>query len=176
MTVGSVETAPVLVLGLGNRLLSDDGVGPLLVDAMSGEGEAAAGVEFVDGGTQGLMLLSRIGGRTALLILDAVALGAPPGTVHVLDGPAVLESGSAAGTAHEANAGELLRAAALLGELPPRVAVVGIEPAELRTGVGLSEAVTGALPAALQTIREVLRDMLWNQEEKICVSQCQVGL
>ncbi len=172
MTVGSVETARVLVLGLGNRLLSDDGVGPVLVDTLAAEGEAAAEVELVDGGTQGLMLLSRIAGRRALLILDAVALGAAPGTVHVLDGPAVLASGGASSTAHEANAGELLRAAALLGDLPARVTVVGIEPAELRTGMDLSEAVTRALPAALQTIRDVLRDMLAAQEG-ICVSPCQ---
>jgi hydrogenase maturation protease len=114
-------------------------------------------VEFVDGGTQGQALLAWLEGRRALLILDAVALGATPGTVHVLEGDRVGECMPGGQmTAHGGNAGDLLRVAALLGETPGALAIVGIEPAVVRTGEGLSEAVTAALPEAVERAAEIL--------------------
>ena len=75
--------APILVLGIGNTLLMDDGVGVLLVEEFRCLSSLPADeVEFLDGGTQGLALLGRMAGRRALVILDAVNLGATPGTVH----------------------------------------------------------------------------------------------
>jgi hydrogenase maturation protease len=148
MTTGLTD---ILVLGLGNLLLSDDGLGLRLLEALPAEGAAA---EFLDGGTQGLALLSYLAHRRALIILDAVALGAPPGTVHVLQGDAI--SAHHAVTAHGSNALELLAAARLLGDLPPSVTIIGIEPACIRTGIGLSAAVEAALPEALARARAVL--------------------
>ncbi len=159
MTSGSVD---VLVLGLGNPLLGDDGAGLRLLAALEREAAAWGGrVEFVDGGTQGLMLLERIAGRRALLILDAVSLGAQPGTVHVLRGREALGIGAHHGaTAHEGNAEELLGAAVLLGECPEWVYVVGIEPARIRTGIGVSETVEGAMGAALEAARGIVGEAL----------------
>lgn len=159
MTSGSVE---LLVLGLGNPLLGDDGAGLLLLSELQRDASGWAGrVEFLDGGTQGLMLLGRVSGHSALLILDAVALGSAPGTVHVLRGWAALGLGSHhAQSAHEGNAAELLAAATLLGECPERICVVGIEPANLRSGIVLSEAVQAALPKAVRMAREVVEEVL----------------
>ena len=72
--------APILVLGLGNMLLHDDGVGPALLAKMSeDQSRWRDEVEFLDGGTQGLALLGRLSGRRALVIVDAVRRGdAPP--------------------------------------------------------------------------------------------------
>src|SRR5450756_627755 len=98
MTAGSVDTwpdpkgvprAPILVLGLGNLLLSDDAAGLQLHAALLAERGATDQVEFVDGGTQGLALLHYLANRRAVLVLDAVGLGAEPGSVHVLRGPAI---------------------------------------------------------------------------------------
>ena len=94
MTAGSAKVspadretrAPVLVLGLGNLLLQDDGVGLKLLEAVSDSEPFGEEVEFVDGGTQGLALLGYLGGRKLTLILDAVGLGQAPGTVHMLRG------------------------------------------------------------------------------------------
>src|ERR1039457_4189410 len=90
MTVGSVDVAParapVLVLGLGNLLLSDDAAGLHLEAALQAERGDSPQVEFVDGGTQGLALLDYLSNRRAVLVLDAVGLGAEPGSVHVLRG------------------------------------------------------------------------------------------
>jgi hydrogenase maturation protease len=146
---------PVLVLGVGNALLRDDGVGLRLLSDLSREWHTWDGeIEFLDGGTQGLALLDRIAGRRALLILDAVKLGAAPGAVHVLRG---WRNGAArSSTAHESNVSELLAVATLLGECPEQVAIVGIEPDRIATGMELSEVVVKALPAAVEAARGLL--------------------
>jgi len=141
---------PVLVLGLGNVLLGDDGVGPTLLREVQGLYAGVQAVECVDGGTQGLALLGYLAGREALIILDAFVGGRNAGAVSVLEGTEVLGIGvTRSTTAHEGNAGELLAAAQLLNELPARVFLVGVEPERVRTELGLSEPVTSALPAAL---------------------------
>ncbi len=149
---------PLLVLAVGNQLLSDDGVGLALLDELSRDAASSHGVEFVDGGTLGLTLLARLSGREAVIVLDAIALGDAPGTLHVLRFP-FSSSAARSTTAHEANALELLRFAALLGELPASVWIAGIEPERLSTGIGLSEAVSAAVPEAVQTIRRLISEL-----------------
>jgi hydrogenase maturation protease len=151
---------PILVLGLGNVLLQDDGVGPALLGLLETLHGKDDRVEFVDGGTQGLALLGYLSERQAVLILDAVALGAEPGSVHVREDTEVLNLGTArASTAHEGNAGELLRVAVLLGDLPDHVVLVGVEPKTIRTGVGLSSDVKASLPIALSEARARLQQI-----------------
>ena len=149
-----------MVLALGNTLLGDDGVGVAILHSLEGEAAEWDGeVEFVDGGTQGLALLGVLSGRRAAVILDAVALGAAPGTVHVLSAEeAALVRSRRSSTAHEGNAGELLATARLLGDLPKRTTIVGIEPEEVRTGVGLTDEVARAVPEAVACARRVLEE------------------
>jgi hydrogenase maturation protease len=156
MTPGSVER-PVLVLGVGNALLGDDGAGLLLLAELERDAEKWGDqVEFLDGGTQGLALLDRIASRRALLVLDAVALGAEPGTVHILRG--WKHAGARASTAHESNVAELLQASTLLGECPEEVTVIGIEPARIETGMGVSGAVAKGVGEAVETARRELAE------------------
>ena len=154
---GSIDggPAPLLVLGVGNLLLCDDGVGLELARRLEGEIASAGEVEFVDGGTQGLALLPFLEGRRALLVLDAVSRGSPPGTVHVLDDPATGRTGPSLAP-HGGNASDLLDAARLIGALPARVAVVGVEPAVVHTGTELSPEVRAALPEALAAAHRTL--------------------
>ena len=161
--------APVLVLGLGNRLLGDDGLGPELAELLERECRADPRVEFLDGGTQGLALLGYLEGRAALLVLDAAAFGAAPGTVHTVADPLAVRMARGHG-AHEGNAGELLAAALLLGTLPPAVVLVGVEPGELETRIGLSPAVRAALPRALASARSRLEALLQGTEVAPCTS------
>lgn len=148
---GSVAArAPILVLGLGNILLGDDGVGPALLEQLANSENCWEGhVEFLDGGTQGLALLGHLSARRTLIIIDAVKNGASPGTVsrHTLKELRELSPGRAS-SGHESNAGELLAAAQLLDELPHRLFVVGIEPEKCTTGIGLSASVSRALQEA----------------------------
>ena len=161
MTAGSVELpAPTLVLGLGNLLLTDDGVGLRLLEDLRRESGETAAVEFVDGGTQGLALLGYVAHRAGVVILDAISLGAPAGTVHVLGEGELERLRVRRGvTAHEGGALEILAMAHLLGQAPGQVRVVGVEPAQVRTGAGLSAEVEAVLPRALAAARQALAEM-----------------
>ena len=155
----SRQPSPVLVLGLGNLLLGDDGAGLALLEALRRQlGDQGNQVEFLDGGTQGLNLLGCLEGRRTLIILDALALRKKPGSVSVLRADELRELGARrSSTAHEGNAGELLAAAALLGQIPEQVFVVGVEPERLETGVGLSAPVQAAVPEAVARARELIQ-------------------
>lgn len=161
-TNGSAEaTAPVLLLGLGNPLMSDDGAGQELLARLESEAPKwGQNVEFLDGGTQGLALLGRFEGRKAVVFLDAVRFGDKPGAVHSLRGEELVRMGAPGTTAHEGSAPQILAALRLLGEVPQEVAVVGIEPERLATGIGLSAAVQASLPAAANVARRTITKIL----------------
>lgn len=161
-TLGLVK--PLLVLGLGNLLLGDDGFGPHLAARLQGSYSEDPFVEVVDGGTIGLGLLSLFSGRKAIILLDAFHSGLPPGSLSIHRDFLPEEAGSSKGrTAHDGNAASLLAVAALSGDLPPRLALVGVEPFAIETGIGLSAPVQASLPQAeiqaqqlIQSIRALL--------------------
>lgn len=130
--------------------MADDGAGQALLSRLSSQAsEWGPQVEFIDGGTQGLALLGAFEGREAVVFLDAVRLGDKPGAVHVLRGQELTRMGGGrATTAHEGSAPQILAALELLGELPKEIALVGLEPERIRTGIGLSPAVQASLPVA----------------------------
>lgn len=155
------DRAPILVLGLGNTLLGDDGVGPALIEQLLQEDHRWKDqTEFLDGGTQGLALLGHLSGREAIIIVDALLMGAPPGTTRILNASEIFQMGvNRANTPHEGNAGELLAVAKILNELPEQVFVVGVEPQSVATRYGLSEAARNALPIAAKHVRELLAEL-----------------
>jgi hydrogenase maturation protease len=170
MTAGSADfmndaqLKPILVLGLGNVLLGDDGFGPaLLEEIVARSGESSSSVDFVDGGTQGLALLGLIADRRALVILDALDTGEAPGTVSVLTGRTEISGPKECGcSAHECNAVELLSAAALLGDLPERLYVVGVQPESVRTHLGLSAAVRQSMDLAFEKTQQIVDQLVFD--------------
>jgi hydrogenase maturation protease len=162
-------TKPVLVLGLGNLLLSDDAAGLRMLETLEAE-SADSDVEFVDGGTQGITLTGYFADRAAVLVLDAIGLGAEVGTVHVLRGDDIAKLRARRATnAHEGNGLGLIETACLLGYLPPMLAVVGVEPANVRTGIGISPEVERGIHAALIEARSILKEVLANtSKEPVC--------
>lgn len=156
------QTAPVLLLALGNPLMADDGAGQELLARLSPYSSEWDGqVEFIDGGTQGLALLGIFDGRKAVVFLDAVRLGDKPGAVHVLSGEEVIRMGRrAAATAHEGSAPQILAALQLLGEKPPEIILIGVEPEKIQTGIGLSPSVQAGLGTAASAARRAVTRIL----------------
>ena len=157
----SSDAAPaasgVLVLGVGNPIMGDDGVGQRLLEALAARVPALEGVEFLDAGTLGLMLLPRVERCRALLALDAAQLAAAPGEVRVLEGDAFDDFlKTARSSVHELGLRDLVDAARLTGSLPRRRALVGVQPAQIGWGTSLSPAVEAAVPAAVEAARQVL--------------------
>lgn len=167
----SESIPPILVLGLGNILLADDGVGPALVGLVHQKYVSVREVECIDGGTQGMALLGYLTGRSALIILDAFSNGKEPGEITTLNKQEILSFAvNRATTGHEGNAGELLAAAHLLGELPELVFLVGVQPDNIRTELGLSDKVSAALPSACACVCEIVGHALADLPSKSCAN------
>ena len=136
--------AAYLVLGLGNELFTDEGVGVAAARRLARL--ALPGVEVLDGGTLGLALLPELVGRDGLLLLDAlVQPGGRPGQVAVLEGAELPGAHALLTSAHQLGVIDALAAAELAGQAPRRVAAVGMVPASLETGYGLTPLATASL-------------------------------
>lgn len=145
------------MLGVGNTLMRDDGVGVRLMEALSATRPLLPGVEYLDAGTLSFMLLPRIEDCDALLVLDAAHLGTHAGDIRSLEGIAMDEFlRSARCSVHEVGVRDLLDVARLTGHLPDRRAFVGVQPLETGWGDSLSNPVATALPAAVDLARAVL--------------------
>lgn len=145
---------PLTVLGLGNTFLRDDGVGVRVVQALELLAQRdptllPAETRLVDGGILDFELLRVVDGARALLLVDGVDLGWPPGTVDVLRGDAILAAGRRVGASPAGSVGELVAVARLMGWLPGHVSLLGIQVGEVVFGPGLTPTVEAALPRAL---------------------------
>lgn len=151
------DRAPVLVLGIGNELFTDEGLGVVAARRIAELG--LEGVDVVDGGTLGVGLLPEIVDRRALLVLDAmVADQAEPGDLLVLRGEEVPGADLLMVSAHQIGIAQALAAADLAGCRPPLLAAIGMVPADLSTGYGLSEPTAARLDRLVERALDVLTE------------------
>jgi len=147
----------VLVLGIGNILLQDEGAGVRALEAFEDRYSVPEGVELLDGGTSGLQLLQELDGRDALIVLDVVRSGRPPGSLTRLAGdevPAFLRQKI---SPHQLGLADLLATARLNGSVPERLVLLGIEPKTIDTGLELSAEVKAGLPGLADRLAEELK-------------------
>ncbi len=149
----------VVVLGLGNILLRDEGVGVRAVEALAGRYALPAEVEVVDGGTAGMDLLNTLAGCDHLLICDAVRTGAPPASVVKLVGLEVPALFQTRFSPHQLGLAEVLATLVLTGEAPGAVTLVGIVPVDLELGLDLSPEVAAAVGQAVEWLATELRGL-----------------
>lgn len=161
MTPADAGSGPFrgLVLGVGNLLLQDEGVGVHVARAVARaaetpEGALPAGTRVVDGGTLGLDLLPLIDESDAVVIVDAANLHREPGAVAVLRGDDLASAVAGHLSAHQVGLGDLLAVARLAGSLPEQVALVAIQPADIAPGLELTPAVAATLPSVVEMVRE----------------------
>lgn len=148
----------VLVLGLGNRLLSDDAAGPLTVDRLASVAALGHEVQLRDGGTIGLSLLPEIEEAAAVVAIDAARFGSTPGTVRVFEGAAMdAQLQGRKRSAHEVALADLMAAAALNGRLPAFRALVAVEPGSTQLGLDPSAEVARAIPELCHAVQELLQ-------------------
>jgi hydrogenase maturation protease len=160
----TVSDGPILVLGIGNVLLGDDGIGVHVVGALERLAERGLvrlppDARLVDGGTLGLALLPLVWTARAVVLVDAVELGRAPGAVEVLDGEAL--GGVAARQVAPLPVGvdDIVAAARLTDGAPDAIVLVGVQPGEIAPGIELSRAVRAAVPAAAEAVLGVLRGL-----------------
>ncbi|MDJ0950885.1 MAG: HyaD/HybD family hydrogenase maturation endopeptidase [Alphaproteobacteria bacterium] len=145
-----------LVLGLGNILLSDEGVGVRVVEALAADYRVPDEVEIVDGGTSGMDLMETVAGCDCLIVTDAVNADALPGTVLRFADDAVRAFFQTRLSPHQLGLSDLLAALTLTDEAPRRVILIGVVPADLSLGTELSETVAEARDAAAEMVAREL--------------------
>lgn len=155
----SPRSGPLVILGIGNILLSDDAAGVHAVQLLESDPTLPQGTIVVDGGTGGLSLLPIISDAGALILVDAIDVGAQPGHIQVLAG-ADLHADPARLSVHEVGTSDLLAAARLTGVLPTRTVLVGIQPGSLDTSLELSPAVAAAMGLLVATVRHWCETLL----------------
>ena len=136
----------ILVLGLGNILLSDEGIGVWVAESLRRRFAFPPEVSVLEGGTLGLDLLPRLDGVDRLLVVDAVKVGCAPGELRRFAGDAVPAVLDVKVSPHQVGVQDLLAAARLMGSEPPEVVLWGMEPERLAPGTGFSAPVTASLP------------------------------
>jgi hydrogenase maturation protease len=146
----------LLVLGLGNALLGDDGVGPAAVALLRERYAVPNGVRILDGGTLGLSLLPYLEEADAVVLIDAIAGDGPPGTLICLEGDEVGPAVAMRLSPHQVGVADLLDGARWLDLYPRRVVLLGLVPHSIELAVGLSPDLSRALPRLVaRVIREI---------------------
>lgn len=146
-----------LILGIGNTLLSDEGVGVQMLDYLRRHHPELADIRMLDGGTLSFTLAPYIESAEHLIVLDAAELLAPAGTVQVFTGTDMDHfAGRTKRSVHEVSLGDLLAIAHLTESLPGRRALVAIQPDNTDWGHDLSSPVRRALPAAARRVLTLL--------------------
>ncbi len=135
-----------VLLGVGNLLLSDEGLGVRALELLERSYEFPPGVELIDGGTCGMELLEPLTGVDLLIMLDVIHAGRAPGDLVILRGDEVPARLRHKLSPHQVGLSDVLATLVLTDEAPQQVIVIGIEPESLALGMALSPRVAARLP------------------------------
>ncbi len=136
----------VIVIGLGNTLMSDEGVGVRVVQRLLDFAGRFPLVDFIDAGTGGMSILHLIRGKDKAIFIDCARMGEKPGVIRKFT-PQEIKSTRilAHQSLHEADLIKVIDLAGQLGQCPARIVIFGIEPELIEPGTGLSETLAGKL-------------------------------
>jgi hydrogenase maturation protease len=147
-----------MLIGLGNLILGDEGVGVHAMRRLEAEYCFQPAVELVDGGTSGLDLLPLLKDQRRLLLIDALASDAPPGTIRVIRNREIRTALTEKVSLHHLGIADLLALAELLDYAPPVIALIGIVPERLKMELALSDCLRQRMPEILATAIGVLAE------------------
>jgi hydrogenase maturation protease len=148
----------LLVLGLGNVLCGDDGLGAVAIARIGARYEVPEGVSVLDGGTLGLSLLPYVEDSEKVILVDAINAEAPPGSFVRLEGDEVGPAVAGRLSVHQVGVADLLDAARWRGRLPEELVLLGLVPETLEVGVTRSACVEAGLPGLVdRVVQEVSR-------------------
>ena len=156
-------TKPTIVVGLGNPLMADEGIGVVLIEEMSKL--AAAGklpsddIEYYDGGCGGMYLLHTIAERKKAILVDCCIMGTEPGTLCRFTPDDVNSVKQMAHLSlHEVDILKVIDLAKQIGQCPDEIVIFGIEPVEITNQMHLNEPIQAKIPAYIDAIKaEILK-------------------
>jgi hydrogenase maturation protease len=142
----------IVVIGVGNLLLKDEGLGVHAVQELR-KRSLPCGVEVFDGGVSGVGLLEFFPGARKVVLIDAADMNLPPGTVvRFTPGDLRSRGGTLKFSAHDVSLPEVLELARALGRCPPEVVIIGGQPKEISWGTDLTPEVRASLPKVLEAV------------------------
>ncbi len=142
----------ILILGIGNLLLSDEGVGIHCIQTLQQHYRFPDNVTLLDGGTAGMELLSPIAEADQLIIIDAVKTGQPPGTVVRINNDELPIFFRTKLSPHQLSLSDLLAATYFTGERPDNVTLFGVVPLTLTWGMDLTPKIAAQLPQLVNLV------------------------
>lgn len=144
----------IVVLGVGNELLSDEGIGVHVVKALQQENSLPPEVEIMEGGTDGFGLINIITACDRLIVIDSIRGGNQPGTIYkfdIEDAPSTPDLFKT--SVHQVGILEVIHLSSLIGKTP-KTTVIGVEPKSMTTGMELSDEVKAKLPRVIELVKE----------------------
>lgn len=164
------NTSSIAIIGLGNILLKDEGVGVHVANAVKERYSLSPDVEIIDGGTMGLDLLPFFEGRDKILLIDAVDFGMKPGHLGTIEKdkiPSVLESKL---SMHHVGLSDVLFTARFMGIGPDELCLIGIQPESLDIGLDMTVTVADRFETLVDMTINKLRD--WDVECTLNTTSC----
>jgi hydrogenase maturation protease len=156
----------ITLIGLGNILLKDEGVGVHVANAIRERYSFSPEVEIIDGGTLGLDLLHYFEGRDKVLLVDAVDFRKEPGYIGIMDDDAIPSTLFAKLSVHHIGLSDVLFAAKLLDYTPSKIRLIGIQPQSLDVGLDVTDCIASKIEELMRLVVETLKE--WKVE---CVLQ-----
>lgn len=147
----------VMILGIGNLLLNDEGIGVVVLQELQNNFSFDENVELIDGGTGGLFLLQFIEDADKLLVIDAITCDKEPGTVYKFNAEEIPEQVVEKISMHEVNFMEILNLCKMRKKVPSEVVIIGIEPKSLEMEGRLSEEVKSKIPELINMVIDQLK-------------------
>ena len=144
---------PILILGVGNTIQADDGIGVYVIKEMK-KISLPQGMELLDGGTAGPDLIKHIEGRQKLIVIDAVKGGKEPGTIFRFTPEDIGLLPGRIDSLHQVGLFELLEMAELTGAKPQEVVIFGIEPQSIEWGLEPTKILKEKVPRVIEMIIE----------------------
>ncbi len=154
------DSGRISVLGLGNILLSDEGIGVHAINAIKSRYVFSPDIDVIDGGTMGLDLLPLFQTQDRILIIDAVDFKKAPGHIGIIEGSDIPSVLNAKLSVHHIGLSDLLFTAKLSRTTPPEVCLVGIQPKSLAIGLEMTKEIRESLDAVISLAIEKLQQ--WN--------------
>jgi hydrogenase maturation protease len=156
----------VVVLGIGNILLSDEGIGVRVVERLEKDYKLPPEVEVIDGGTCGMEMLDQLESLDALIVVDCVRHGQPPATPILMKGDEVPVFFRTKLSPHQVGLSDVLASLEFEDRAPKYTSIVGLQPASMETGMELTPGVEAKVPELVAMTVAELRDLGLKVEEK----------
>lgn len=148
----------IVVLGIGNILLTDEGVGVRTIEALERDYELPPDVEVIDGGTCGMEMLEQLEDLDGLIVVDCVRCNKPPATPVLLKGDDVPVFFKTKLSPHQVSLSDVLASLEFTDKAPKSIAIVGMQPVSMSLGMELSPEVAARVPDLIEmTLAELRR-------------------